>query len=207
MRKKLKEEAGLTVVEMLAATAVLTLLALMLSTGLQMVMSSYRTMIAQSETELLLSNAVNTLAGDLRYAWNVQGNDGAEIRYSDDTQYAPGFTYNSGFYGENAFLEVDDRGQIMAKSPQKNVDGSIKTDGAGNVIYRTYQVLSTGAYGRNDNYRQYAVTNMTIKLNKPAGSDEITFTIYLKVETDDQKNSADTTVTVRCLNPAQVTRP
>ena len=72
MRKKLSRSEGLTLVEMLAAVVILVLLGLILNAGLHMALNSYRTMCAQSETELLLSTLLNTLADDLRYASDVE---------------------------------------------------------------------------------------------------------------------------------------
>ena len=58
MRKKLNSESGLTLVEMLCAVAILVLLVLLLSTGMQMALRTYRDIVAQSEVDLLLSTAV-----------------------------------------------------------------------------------------------------------------------------------------------------
>lgn len=49
MRKKLNSESGLTLVEMLCAVAILVLLVLLLSTGMQMALRTYRDIVAQSE--------------------------------------------------------------------------------------------------------------------------------------------------------------
>ena len=53
MKKKLNKENGLTLVELLAAAAVLILLGLLLNAGLQMTVRSYRTITTRSELELL----------------------------------------------------------------------------------------------------------------------------------------------------------
>ena len=204
MRKKLKEEAGLTLVEMLAATVILILLALMLNTGLQMALHSYETMIAKSEVELLLSTAVDALADDLRYARDVDGQDGSGFQYiydpdsgtrTNQTMDKGGFNFTSGSFGNVTELKVaengDNKGQIMAVA-----DGDKR-------------VLSTGVYGNEGiSYKAYEVTKMTVTYHKPE-SGASTFTIYLKVETtDSRKISAETTVTVRCLNPpAETTTP
>lgn len=101
MRKKLNSQSGLTLVELLAATVVLMLLGLMLNTGLQTALSTYRAITAQSELELLLSTAVDALADDLRYARDVSGT-------------GTNFTYTSDSFGEGTKLTVDDDGQIKA---------------------------------------------------------------------------------------------
>lgn len=101
MKKKLNSQSGLTVVELLAATVVLMLLGLMLNTGLQTALSTYRAIVAQSELELLLSTAVDALADDLRYARDVSGENTS-------------FTYTSDSFGEGTKLTVDSAGQIKA---------------------------------------------------------------------------------------------
>lgn len=124
MRKKLNSQSGLTVVELLAATVVLMLLGLMLNTGLQTALSTYRAIVAQSELELLLSTAVDALADDLRYARDVS---------VEDTS----FTYTSDSFGEGTKLTVD------------LADGQIKAEVGG----EKKRVLSTGAYGLNEAYK------------------------------------------------------
>ncbi len=99
MRKKLSGASGLTLVEMMAAVVILILLGLLLNTGLQMAVSTYRAIVAQSEVELLLSTAVDALADDLRYARNVEA-DG---------------TYTSDSYGEGTTLGLDAEGQLVAQ--------------------------------------------------------------------------------------------
>lgn len=67
MRKKLKSTSGLTFVEMLCATGILFLLVLMMSTGMQMALASYRTHTGDAETQLLLNSLTDALADKLRY--------------------------------------------------------------------------------------------------------------------------------------------
>ena len=212
MKKKLKEEAGLTLVEMLAATLVLALLALMLGTGLQMMFDTYETMIAKSEVQLLLSSAVDALADDLRYAVEVARDssppEGAECN----------FTYYSDSYGEGTSFtatfkdpvnNVDYSGQIIAKSNNKDEYGNP-------VEMNSWQVLPTGAYGSGGaygggavkSYKEYKVTDLKVTCDDSVG--EIIFRIKMTVETKDGKISASTPeegVTVRCLNRSKVTTP
>lgn len=67
MKKKLKDSSGLTLVEMLCATAILVLLCLMLNSGLSMAIKTYQGITAESETQLLLSSLSDALADKLRY--------------------------------------------------------------------------------------------------------------------------------------------
>ena len=101
MRKKLKGEGGLSLVELLCAVVILILLGLLLNTGLQMAVSTCRSIVARSELELLLSTAVDALADELRCARDVSGS-------------GTGFTYTSGSFGADTSLAVEE-GQIMAK--------------------------------------------------------------------------------------------
>lgn len=125
MKKKLKSGRGFTVVEMLAAAVVLILLGLMMNTGFQMALRTYRSITARSELDLLLSTAVDALADDLRYARNVSGE-------------GTGFTYRSDSFGENASFTVDT---------------SDTSDTKGQILANGLRVLSTGAYGLNGAYR------------------------------------------------------
>ena len=192
MKRKLNSEAGVTLVEMLAAVVVLFMLGLVLLAGLQMAMRTYWTIIAQNEMELLVSTAVDALADDLRYAWNVvdaPGNAAARTA----------FTYSSDSYGPGTYLDWS-TGKITAKSSSGSSE--------------SFQFLSTGAYGKDEAYMSYKVCQVDEKTpivdyapKDPASGDEITFTIKLKVvlaDGSDETISASTPkdgVTIRCLNP------
>ena len=111
MRRKLANREGFTLVEMLAAVVILVLLGLILNTGLQTAVDSYRTMIAQSETELLLSTLVHAVADELRYA--------------EDATVAGGtVTYTSASYGENTTLDIGSNGQVTASGQRLLPDGA-----------------------------------------------------------------------------------
>lgn len=102
MRRKLRGTSGVTLVEMLAVTAVSILLGLMLDTGLQMAVRSYRTMTAHSEIQLLLSTLADALGDDLRFARAVEaGADGKLISYQDAS-------------GDTVGLSVREDGQVYA---------------------------------------------------------------------------------------------
>ena len=91
MRRKLRGKSGLTLVEMLAAVAVLILLGLMLNTGMQMAVRSYRTMIARSEVELLLSTLADALSDDLHYAQGVKTGADGKVAWQDAGDASVGF--------------------------------------------------------------------------------------------------------------------
>ncbi len=142
MRRKLAGHEGLTLVELLAAVVILILLGLILNAGLQMAMTSYRAMIAQSETELLLSTLADILADDLRYAEDVAAREGMLDSYFSNS------------YGEGTRLRLE--------------NGKVYADGGGNSGLR---VLPDGAYGLNGRYEVdameigYADRVFTLKLS------------------------------------------
>lgn len=102
LRRKLRARRGLTLVEMVAATAVLALLALMLHTGLLMAQNSYRQMTGESERQLLVSTLSDLLANELRYARDTI-TDGEKLT-----------RYTSVNYGRNTTLTLNDQGQLEA---------------------------------------------------------------------------------------------
>lgn len=67
MKKKLKDNGGLTLVEMLCVIPILMLLCLLANTGFNLAVDSLRERTAGSETQLLLSSLSNALADKLRY--------------------------------------------------------------------------------------------------------------------------------------------
>jgi len=100
--KKLSGQEGLSLVEMLCATLVLILLGLLLSSGIQLAANSYRELTAASETQLLLSTAIDAMADDLRFARQVNADSSHRLT-----------TYFSDSYGRNSDFRVTG-GQLMA---------------------------------------------------------------------------------------------
>jgi prepilin-type N-terminal cleavage/methylation domain-containing protein len=94
-KRKLKSRKGFTLVETLAAVAVLAMLSLMLNTGLNMALRSYRDMRAESETQLLLSTLTSVLSDELRYARDVRSQPDGALQ-----------DYTSATYGSNTSLQV-----------------------------------------------------------------------------------------------------
>lgn len=113
MKRKLKSESGVTLVEMLCAIAILVLLCLMLNTGLQAAIKSYRNVTAQSELELLCSTVSNLLADDLRLARDVKVDGENKLQ-----------SYNSDSYGTAATIEIDDEGRITIGGNRILPDGT-----------------------------------------------------------------------------------
>ena len=193
MRKKINSEAGFSLVELMVVVGIMVLLGLMLTTGMRMALRTYQTVVAQSEVELLLSTVVDTLADDLRYAWDFKEGEGVE-RENVKAQ----FSYCSDSFGDGTYLDLDGSGQIVAKN-------SDSPEG--------WRVLPTGAYGSKAAYMSYEVTDLKIIPNADPATREITFTICLTVagstpdgtivsaSTPKDEDGNDLGVTVRCLNP------
>ncbi len=178
-------ESGLTLVEMLCATALLTLLALILNAGIGLAVRSYRTMVARSETELLLSTAAAALADDLRYARGVE--------VSGET-----FTYTSDSFGKGTALELDSAGRIVAQT--QTPDGPFHLLPVGREGDGT---KAGGAYHGS----AYQFDDTVFQILYDPGTN--TFTIHMKVVwTEDTSVSAETPdegLCVRCLNPKKTT--
>lgn len=76
MRRKLKDTGGFSFVEMLCATVILVLLCMMMYTGIQMAVKTYREVTAESELRLLRSSLSDVLTDRLRYASVTGPEDG-----------------------------------------------------------------------------------------------------------------------------------
>ena len=101
--RKQGRNKGLTVVEMLAASAILSLLSLILYTGIFMAQESYNKITSEAETQLLLSTISDTLSNELRYARDVVDDRGVLQRYTSMS------------YGKNTTISISDEGQLLAK--------------------------------------------------------------------------------------------
>lgn len=108
MRRKWSETAGLTLVEMLCAVAILILLGLLLNTGLQMAVKSYRNITAASETQLLLSTAVDALTDELRYAQDAVQVGETAVFTSDS--FGPGTSFTCSGEGQ---LVTNNGGRLL----------------------------------------------------------------------------------------------
>lgn len=147
LRKKLKSQKGFSMVEMLACTVVLLLLALVLNSGLQAALNSYHLMIAKSETQLLVSTAIDALADELRY-----------------TQYPENYVCElpdtgGGTAGENKTIELKE-GRIYVPV---YVDGEVT---------ETRRLLPGGPYGNG----AYSISELSIKYDPATGSCTIDIT-------------------------------
>ena len=168
--KKLRSRRGLSVIELLAAVLALTLLCLALGSGLNLAVHSYRVMIAEAETELLLSTAADALMDELRFAdpWAELG-EGGKLAI-----------YESQRYGPYASIAIDGDGRLVVKNPTAPELG--------------HQLLASGVYGKDGSY-ELALLDDGITYD-PA-THLFTFTLQAK---QGDLASAEQEFTVRCLN-------
>ncbi len=177
MRRKVKDNSGLTLVEMMCAVLILVLLSLMLNSGLSMAIKTYQGITAESETQLLLSSLSDALADKLRYC----------VVYVDD----------AGNYHSSSIGEVQAAGgKIVVHGPDTGAAKSLLPDGAyGNPdgFYKgNYQVtMGSAAPGGAD----------SATLRETYQKDTNSFTVRLTVKDVNLNITKTRELTVRCLNP------
>lgn len=177
MRRKVKDNSGLTLVEMMCAVLILVLLSLMLNSGLSMAIKTYQGITAESETQLLLSSLSDALADKLRYC----------VVYVDD----------AGSYHSSSIGEVQAAGgKIVVHGPDTGAAKSLLPDGAyGNPdgFYKgNYQVtMGSAAPGGAD----------SATLRETYQKDTNSFAVRLTVKDVNLNITKTRELTVRCLNP------
>lgn len=177
MRRKVKDNSGLTLVEMMCAVLILVLLSLMLNSGLSMAIKTYQGITAESETQLLLSSLSDALADKLRYC----------VVYVDD----------AGNYHSSSIGEVQAAGgKIVVHGPDTGAAKSLLPDGAyGNPdgFYKgNYQVtMGSAAPGGAD----------SATLRETYQKDTNSFAVRLTVKDVNLNITKTRELTVRCLNP------
>lgn len=149
MRSKLKDNSGLTLVEMMCAVLILVLLSLMLNSGLSMAIKTYQGITAESETQLLLSSLSDALADKLRYC----------VVYMD----------KNGSYCGTSIGEVEaDGGKIVVQEPGGE-EKPLLPDGAyGNPdgFYKgSYQAAIETTYQEGTNSFALTLTVKDVNLN------------------------------------------
>lgn len=155
LKRKLQSRSGMTLVEMVAAVGVLSLLSLMLHTGLFMAQDSYHKMLGKSESQLLLSTLSDLLSHELRYARDVVTREGGVLE-----------RYTSINYGRNTALSLNDEGQIVA-----NGHPMLSTGAYGNGAYRITDYSITYDASAGLFHIQLQVSGSSLI------SDEITFSV------------------------------
>lgn len=176
LMKKLRAHDGLTLIETLAASVILTLLCLALNSGMNIATHTYRSVTAESETQLLLSTAADALTQELRYAEPAK-----------DQSDGPLGEYTSASYGLNASIIISDEGRLVIKSDSTPDDG--------------IPFLPSGVYGKNGVYKlSFSGDGGSINYDP----DKKLFTFTLRAEQEGLA-FAEQTFTVRCLNGGTAT--
>lgn len=169
---KLRCQKGTTLVELLAATAVMILFSLMMNTGFHLALKACHTMMSEAEAQLLLSTAADTVAGELRMARDVETDgDGRVLQY---------LSCNFGPYTQ---IRVNEEQQLAV-----------------NVVGNDLPLLPSGVYGTGGIYRialEDGSGNPGIRYDK----DTSVFTFVMKVrDAREDLFRAEAEFQVRCLN-------
>lgn len=180
MKKKLKDSGGLTVVEMLCATLILSFLCMMMGTGISMAMKTYHDMIAESEAQMLLSSLSSALSDRLYYAVVTESSEAGVPSYSLSI-------------GEIKVVDAGSGGRVVIE--KRNADGTLASQKF---------LLPEGAYG-NGRYQAVTADVSTAVETHAGGSRAAIFTVTLEVREASGTSSigAKATLTVRCLNPVR----
>lgn len=168
-------EDGFSLVEMLCATAMLTLLGLLLNSGIALAAKSYRTMIARSETQTLLSTAAAALTDEMRCARDVEGGTGTNS-----------LKYRSEKFGVKVELQLQD-GKIVLKP--------VVPDASPTPEAIPLLPGGTGGVYRGDAYQ---IKELTVSRDYDKNLFQVTIKVQWK---EDAAVSAETTFSVHTLTP------
>lgn len=137
MRRKLKSRRGVTIVEMLVALILLSLLTAGGVSATTAVMADYNRMQDSANAEILASTAIEAISNEIRLGKNIKvlNEDGDEVTDPDVTGVSLQLEM-SVFSGEKATLSLDAAGHLAA----------VSYDAVGNIIVPAKQMLSESAY-------------------------------------------------------------
>lgn len=172
---KLRCRKGTTLVELLAAAAVIILFSLMMNTGFHLALKACHTMMSEAEAQLLLSTAADTVAGELRMARDVETDgDGRVLQY---------LSCNFGPYTQ---IRLNEEQQLTV-----------------NVVGNDLPLLPSGVYGAKGIYKlvlEDGSGNPGIRYDKDTSI--FTFTVKVRDAREDALR-AGAEFQVRCLNGAE----
>lgn len=213
LRRKLADSRGLTLVEMLCATLILTLLCVMLSTGLAMAAYDYRMLTAEAETELLLNTIVSSLTERLRDSTLI-----VKVEEDGNNKYSHSLGKVAIAEGSAEAGKTEPaKGTVVIE--ETNADGSKKQkallpDGAYGAV--------TGEDGTDGKKRRYEVESISVFIEDASGAesalppaagatypdsgDAVTYKIHITVKdrvTGVSKSTPEDGIVVRCLNPVK----
>lgn len=148
MKRTLRSRKGFTLVEMLAATLILTILCLMVHTGVVLSVKTYRNIQSETSAQQVLSAVTHTLLNELRYARDVVTDSENNV-----------LRYTSLSYGRNTTITINEDGELNAQGKQM-ISTGIYNSGKTRIkdIKITYKEgmfeVSFTVSGENDNSEQ-----------------------------------------------------
>lgn len=212
LRRKLADSGGLTLVEMLCATLILTLLCVMLSTGLAMAAYDYRMLTAEAEAELLLNTIVSSLTDRLRDSTlivKVDEDGNKEYSHSLGKAAIAGGSAEAGKTQPaqgTVVLETDAGGLTEQKALLPDgAYGAVTGEDASEGKKRRYEVVSLSV-SLEDASGAESVLPPAAEATYPAPGDAVTYRIHITVKdrvTGVSKSTPDDGIAVRCLNPVK----
>lgn len=152
MRKKLKSRLGVTILEMLVALLILSLLTAGGVAATSAVMADYNHMTEASNADILASTVIEAISNEIRLGRGITLDGDDAIRLE-----------KSSFFGEDVKLKLDDDGYLVVET----------TDALGNPVLN--QVLSERAYG---GLKLEELTFTKITEGDPAGTGTVGRTAY-----------------------------
>lgn len=210
LKRKLADNGGLTLIEMLCATFILTLLCVMVSTGLGMAAYDYRMLTAEAETELLLNTIVSSLTDRLRGStFSVKENETGDKTYI----HSLGRVTTAGDGRPDAGSTEPAQGTVVIQNSSLE-QKALLPDGAYGAVFSEDAV--------NGKKRRYEVVSVSVKVKDaagvesdlplagggtgtyPASGEIVTYIIRLTVKdrvTGVSKTTPENGVIVRGLNP------
>lgn len=106
MKSKLRSGKGFTMSELLMAVLIMSLMTLVLTSGINASTRVYNEAVTYSEKRVLLSTLSEAVMAEIR--------NGTDFRYSDLGDPVSNFTFTSKNYGSGAYFGVDD-GMLTVK--------------------------------------------------------------------------------------------
>lgn len=182
--KKLHKNKGFTLVETLAALIILVMLTLVVNTGVQVAVKTYRTLTFASESDLLSSTIYTSLSDVLRFAkW--EKTEAGDADGSDPIIYITNEYYSM---KTGHLLILDGKLAVNPEAAEGGTEGTADSD-----TEKYYYLVNSGAY------TNLKLTDFTIEYQDGVFSG--TYTIENK--SGDMKKEAN--YTFRSLRPGAVT--
>ncbi len=126
---KIKSKKGFTLVEMLCTVIVLLLITLLMAVGVQLAVRSLRTLVMDSESQVLCSTIRASVSDELRYSGTTTVNGGNISFFSQN-------------YGEGVEYSTNEDGQILLGGNKILSSKSYTYDMKASVTLKSYDSTS-----------------------------------------------------------------